>query len=115
MVSAQRKIFKIFPKPRTKSCNSRPSSNSYLWETKNETEINNHIYSFFNYLHKEALSLSSGKLETYLNTISFPKLTKKKLKIRRWKNWNKRNGKLEVWKIINHQEMIGLRKSFVYF
>ena len=80
MVSAQRKILKIFPKPRTKSCNSRPSSNSYLRETKNVTEINNHIYSFFNYLHKEALSLSSGKLETYLNTISFPKLTKKKVK-----------------------------------
>ena len=49
-------------------------------ETNDETEINNHIYSFFNYLHKETLSFSSNNLETYLNTISFPKLTKEKSK-----------------------------------
>ena len=40
----------------------------------------NHIYSFFNYLYKETLSFSSNNLETYLNTISFPKLTKEKSK-----------------------------------
>ena len=49
-------------------------------ETNNETEINNHIYSFFSYLYKETLSFSSNNLETYLNTISFPKLTKEKSK-----------------------------------
>ena len=49
-------------------------------ETNDETEINNHIYSFFNYLYKETLSFSSNNLETYLNTISFPKLTKGKSK-----------------------------------
>ena len=49
-------------------------------ETNDETEINNHIYSFFNYLYKETLSFSSNNLETYLNTISFPKLTKEKSK-----------------------------------
>ena len=48
-------------------------------ETNDETEINNHIYSFFNYLYKET-SFSSNNLETYLNTISFPKLTKEKSK-----------------------------------
>ena len=48
-------------------------------ETNDETEINNHIYSFFNYLYKET-SFSSNSLETYLNTISFPKLTKEKSK-----------------------------------
>ena len=46
----------------------------------NEAELNNHIYSFFNYLHKETLCFSSNNLETYLNTISFPKLTKEKSK-----------------------------------
>ena len=49
-------------------------------ETNYEIEINNHIYSFFNYLYKETLSFSSNNLETYLNTISFPKLTKEKSK-----------------------------------
>ena len=49
-------------------------------ETNDETEINNHIYSFFNYLYKETLSFSSNDLKTYLNTISFPKLTKEKSK-----------------------------------
>ena len=49
-------------------------------ETNDETEINNHIYSFFNYLYKETLSFSGNNLETYLNTISFPKLTKGKSK-----------------------------------
>ena len=39
-------------------------------------KINYHIYSFFNYLCKETFSFSNGNLETYLNTISFPKLTK---------------------------------------
>ena len=28
-------------------------------ETNDETEINNHIYSFFNYLYKETLSFST--------------------------------------------------------
>ena len=42
--------------------------------------MNNHIYSFFNYLYKETLFFSSNNLETYLNTISFPKLTKQKSK-----------------------------------
>ena len=49
-------------------------------ETNDETEINNHIYSFFKYLYKETLSFPSNNLETYLNTISFPKLTKGKSK-----------------------------------
>ena len=49
-------------------------------ETNDEAEINNHIYSFFNYLYKETLSFSSNNLETYLNTISLPKLTKEKSK-----------------------------------
>ena len=48
--------------------------------TNDETEINNHIYSFFTYLYKETLCFSSNNLETYLNTISFPKLTKEKSK-----------------------------------
>ena len=47
-------------------------------ETNDAKEINNHIYSFFNYLYNETLSLSSNNLETYLNTISFSKLTKEK-------------------------------------
>ena len=82
MVRAQRKILKILSKPRKKPCYSRPSSNSHLndKETNTETEINNHIYSFFNYLCKETLSFSTNNLETYLNTISFPKLTKEKSK-----------------------------------
>ena len=49
-------------------------------ETNDETEINNHVYSFFNYLYKETLPFSSNNLETYLNAISFPKLTKEKSK-----------------------------------
>ena len=49
-------------------------------ETNDETEINNYIYSFFNYLYKETLSFSSNNLETFLNTISFPKLTKENSK-----------------------------------
>ena len=48
-----------------------------VWKTNDETEINNHIYSFFNCLYKET-SFSSANLETYLNTLSFPKLTKEK-------------------------------------
>ena len=35
---------------------------------------------FFNYLYKETLSFSDANLETYLNTISFSKLTKEKVK-----------------------------------
>ena len=31
-------------------------------ETNDETEINNHIYSFFNHLYKETLSFSSNNL-----------------------------------------------------
>ena len=49
-------------------------------ETNDETEINNHICSFFSYLYKETFSFSRNNLETYLNTISFPKLTKEKRK-----------------------------------
>ena len=49
-------------------------------ETNDETKINNHICSFFNYLYKETLSFSSNNLGTYLNTVSFPKLTKEKSK-----------------------------------
>ena len=48
-------------------------------ETNDETEINNHIYSFFSYLYKET-SFSSNNLETCLNTISFPKFAKEKNK-----------------------------------
>ena len=48
-------------------------------EANDETEINNHIYYFFNHLHKQT-SFSSANLETYLNTISFPKNTKEKSK-----------------------------------
>ena len=48
-------------------------------EINDETEINNHIYSFFDYLYKET-SFSSTNLETFLNTISFPKLRKDKSK-----------------------------------
>ena len=49
-------------------------------ETNDETEVNYHIYSFFNHLYKETLPFFSNNLETYLNTISFPKLTKEKSK-----------------------------------
>ena len=49
-------------------------------ETNDETEINNLIYSFFDYLYKETLSFSSANLESYLNPISFPNLTKEKSK-----------------------------------
>ena len=49
-------------------------------ETNDETEINNHIYSFFSYLYKETSFLTSNNLKTYLNTNSFPKLTKEKIK-----------------------------------
>ena len=49
-------------------------------ETNDETEINNHIYSFFNYLYKETLSFSSNNLEAYLNTTSLSKLIKEKSK-----------------------------------
>ena len=35
---------------------------------------------FFNYLYKGTLSFSSNNLETYVNTISFPKLAKEKSK-----------------------------------
>ena len=45
-------------------------------EPNDELEINNHIYSFFNYLYK-TISFCSNNLEHHLNTISFPKLTKK--------------------------------------
>ena len=38
------------------------------------------IFIYFFYLYKETLSFSSANLETYLNTISFPKLTKEKSK-----------------------------------
>ena len=38
-------------------------------ETNDETEIDNHIYSFFNYLYKQTLSFSSNNQEAYLNTI----------------------------------------------
>ena len=55
-------------------------------ETNHETEISNHVYSFFNYLYRE-MSFYSANLETYLNTISFPRLAKeKKQNIRRWNN-----------------------------
>ena len=50
-------------------------------EANDETETSNHIYSFFNYLYRETLSFSSNIIEAYLNTISFPKLTKEKSKI----------------------------------
>ena len=63
MVRAWRKILKNLSKPRKKPCYSRPIQ----------------IYSFFNYLYKET-SFSSNNLETYLNIISFPKLTKEKSK-----------------------------------
>ena len=36
------------------------------------------IYSFFNYFYKETLSFSSANSGLYLNTISFPNLTKEK-------------------------------------
>ena len=49
-------------------------------ETNDETEINTHIYSFFNYLYKETLSSFSNNLKNYLNTISFSKFTKEKSK-----------------------------------
>ena len=39
-------------------------------------QINDHIYSFFNFLCKETFSFSNANLETQLNTISFLKLTK---------------------------------------
>ena len=48
-------------------------------ETSDDTEINNHIYCFFSYLYKET-SFSSNNLKTYLNTMSFPELTKEKSK-----------------------------------
>ena len=53
----------------------------YDKEANDETEIKNHNYSFVSYLYKETLSFFSNNLETYLNTISLPKLTKEKSKI----------------------------------
>ena len=82
MVRELRKILQILSKPRksrpiqgqvrTVICNDK--------ETNDETETNNHVYYFFNYLYKETLYFSSNNPETYLNTISFPKLTKEKSK-----------------------------------
>ena len=66
-----------------KSCATQGQVQTVIYndkETNDETETNNHIYSFFNYLHKETLSFSSNNLGTYQNTISFPKLTKEKSK-----------------------------------
>ena len=54
MVRAQRKILKILSKPR-KSCAIQGQVQSVIYndkETNDETEINSHIYSFFNYLYQ---------------------------------------------------------------
>ena len=47
-------------------------------ETNNEIEINNHIYFIFFRLFVQRNSFSDANLITYLNTISFPKLTTEK-------------------------------------
>ena len=82
MVRTRKKILKILSKPRkSRAIQGQVLTVSYNDKEKNvETEINNHIYSFFNYLYKETLSFSSNNLETYLNTILFPKLTTEKFK-----------------------------------
>ena len=66
MVPARRKILKIFSKTIKKQCYSKPVRTVIYndKERNEETEINNHIYSFFNYLYKETLSFSSNNLET---------------------------------------------------
>ena len=74
-------------------------------ETNDKTEINNHIYSFFNYLYKETLSFSSDNLKTYLNAISFPKLRKEKS--RTLEGGITEKEQLIAWKTVNHQEMMG--------
>ena len=48
-------------------------------ETNDETEINNHIYSFFNYLYKGTLSFSSNNLETYKKHNLISKTSKRKM------------------------------------
>ena len=72
-------------------------------ETKDETEINNHIYSFFNYLYKGTLSISFPKHTKEKSKILDGGITEKELLIalQRMEN-NKSPGKT-----INHQEMTG--------
>ena len=80
MVWGWRNILKILSKP-IKSCVIQGQVQTVIYnhkETNDEIEINNHIYSFFNYLFKETLSFSSNNLETYLNTISSPNQKKVK-------------------------------------
>ena len=75
------KSSKFFLNPE-KSCAIQGQVRTVIYndkETNDETEINNHIYSFFSYLYKET-SFSSNNLETCLNTISFPKFAKEKNK-----------------------------------
>ena len=82
MVRTRGEILKILSKSR-KSHAIQGQVGTVIYndkETNDETEINNHIYYFFKYLYKETLSFSSNNLETNLNTISFPKLTKGKSK-----------------------------------
>ena len=52
-------------------------------------------------------TLSSANLETYLNTITFPKLQKEKRKTLDSRITEKSSLHYKVWKIINHQEIIG--------
>ena len=48
-------------------------------ETNDETEINNYIYSFFNYLYKDSRSFSNNN-QKLISISSFPKVTKQKSK-----------------------------------
>ena len=65
MILAQRKILKIFSKPRKKLL-FKAKFEQLFTVTKKQIikQINNHIYSSFNYLYKET-SFSSNNLETY--------------------------------------------------
>ena len=64
------------------------------------------IIIFFLFSNKETLSFSNANLETYLNIISFPKLTKEKSKILDG-GITEKELLIGLWKIINHQQMIG--------
>ena len=66
MILAQRKILKILSKPRKKTVLFKAKFEQLFTVTKKQIikQINNHIYSSFNYLYKET-SFSSNNLETY--------------------------------------------------
>ena len=70
------------------------------------------IFIYFFYLYKETLSFSSANLETYLNTISFPKLTKEKSKTLDGRITEKELIALESMENNKSPENDGLAKEF---